>query len=175
MSQQSNHSWETSDSYTPTIDEVIKEREGNIFSKSDLKRRYHEIELSIVESWGIKTFVTCKGIFFEREGCFASPLLRRNISRSFNNCWHITVERQTFQMTWSCMVPTMVLTELNMTSDWRKCWQDWRTGALPLSRRNLYFIYHIYGLSTITKRHWSDRRETQSSDLRTWITECIRG
>lgn len=29
--QQSNHSWETPDSHTPTIDEVIKEREGSIF------------------------------------------------------------------------------------------------------------------------------------------------
>ena len=32
-------------------------------------------------------------------------------------------------------------------SDWRKCSQDWRTGALPLSRRNIWFICqssHLY-------------------------------
>ena len=35
------------------------------------------------------------------------------------------------------------------------------TGALPLTRRNVYFIYHIYRLSTATKRHWSERRAKQ--------------
>ena len=156
----------------PTIDEVIKDvSEGDIFTKSHLKWSYHQIQLM---SCSIKTFETYKGMLFERDWCLASPLLRRNISRSFNKCWHIAVERQTLQMTSSSMVLTMVLTELNMTSDWRKYWPEWMKGALTLTRRNVYFIYHIYGLSTTPRKHWSERRERQSGDPRTWITDCIR-
>ena len=93
----------------PTIDEIIKDvREGNIFSKSDLKWSYHQIQLSIHVAW--KRSVTYKGMLFEREWCLASPLLQINISKSFKKCWNVVVERPTFQMTSS----SMVLTELNM-------------------------------------------------------------
>ena len=115
----------------PTIDEVIKDvREGNIFSKSDLKWSYHQVQLI---SCGIKTFVTNKGMLF--------------VSRSFNKCWNIALERQTLQMTSSSMVPNMVLTELNMTSDWRKCWP----------RVNDLSLIHIWRCrrSTLCRSRWS--------------------
>ena len=112
----------------PTIDEVIKDvREGNIFSKSDLKWRYHQVQLI---SCGIKTFVTNKGMLF--------------VSRSFNKCWNIALERQTLQMTSSSMVPNMVLTELNMTSDWRKCWPRVNDRGLTLNKEKcIFYISHL--------------------------------
>ena len=64
----------------PTIDEIIRDvREGNIFSKSDLKWSYHQIQLRIHVAR--KRSVTYKGMLFEREWCLASPLLQRNISK----------------------------------------------------------------------------------------------
>ena len=112
----------------PTIDEVIKDvREGNIFSKSDLKWSYHQVQLI---SCGIKTFVTNKGMLF--------------VSRSFNKCWNIALERQTLQMTSSSMVPNMVLTELNMTSDWRKCWPRVNDRGLTLNKEKcIFYISHL--------------------------------
>ena len=112
----------------PTIDEVIKDvREGNIFSKSDLKWSYHQVQLI---SCGIKTFVTNKGMSF--------------VSRSFNKCWNIALERQTLQMTSSSMVPNMVLTELNMTSDWRKCWPRVNDRGLTLNKEKcIFYISHL--------------------------------
>ena len=112
----------------PTIDEVIKDvREGNIFSKSDLKWSYHQIQLI---SCGIKTFVTNKGMLF--------------VSRSFNKCWHIALERQTLQMTSSSMVPNMFLTELNMTSDRRKCWPRVNNRGLTLNKEKcIFYISHL--------------------------------
>ena len=126
----------------PTTDEVIKDvREGNIFSKSDPKWSYHQIQLI---SCGIKTFVTNKGMLFERDWCLASPVLQRNISRSFNKCWHIALERQTLQMTSSSMVPNMVLTELNMTSDWRKYWPRVNDRGLTLNKEKcIFYISHL--------------------------------
>ena len=112
----------------PTIDEIIKDvREGNIFSKSDLKWSYHQVQLI---SCGIKTFVTNKGMLF--------------VSRSFNKCWNIALERQTLQMTSSSMVPNMVLTELNMTSDWRKCWPRVNDRGLTLNKEKcIFYISHL--------------------------------
>ena len=115
----------------PTIDEIIKDvREGNIFSKSDLKWSYHQIQLRIHVAR--KRSVTYKGMLFEREWCLASPLLQRNISKSFKKCWNIVVEWPTFH---DIIIYSPHRAEYE--SDWRKCSQDWRTGALLLSRRNI--------------------------------------
>ena len=125
----------------PTIDEIIKDvREGNIFSKSDLKWSYHQIQLRIHVAW--KRSVTYKGMLFEREWCLASPLLQRNISKSFKKCWNIVVEWPTFQMTSS----SMVLTELNMKATGESAHKI--EGQGPFSYQgeiyNLFAKVHIY-------------------------------
>ena len=114
----------------PTTDEIIKDvRELNIFSKSDLKWSYHQILLGIHVAW--KRSVTYKGMLFERKWCLASPLLQRNISKSFKKCCCSGMANI------SDNVIIYGPHRAEYESDWRKCSQDWRTGALLLSRRNI--------------------------------------
>ena len=125
----------------PAIDEIIKDvREGNIFSKSDLKWSYHQIQLRSHVAW--KRSVTYKGMLFEREWCLASPLLQRNISKSFEKCWNIVVKRPTFQMTSS----SMVLTELNMKATGESAHKIEGQGPFPYQGEiyNLFAKVHIY-------------------------------
>ena len=127
----------------PTIDEIIKDvrDSGNIFSKSDLKWSYHQIQLRIHVAW--KHTKVC----YLKESDVWHHLCSREISASHSKSAAV-VEWPTFQITSS----SMVLTELNMKATEESAHKIEGQGPFSYQEEiyNLFAKVHIYWLATMT-------------------------